>query len=63
MDARRCDLLGSDLAVRIGICRLADPDLPMAAVTLYERRDSRDYRARMNAGLRRSRHGKQRLAA
>jgi hypothetical protein len=62
-DARHCDPPGPALAERIGICRLANPDLPMAAVTLYERADSHDYRERMNARLTASRQAKRRLAA
>jgi hypothetical protein len=63
MDARRCEPPGPDLAERIGICRLAGPDLPIAGGTLYERADSRDYRERMNARHAASRHAKSRLMA
>jgi hypothetical protein len=52
---RRCDLAGAELVERTGTCKVSNPELPVAGVTLYERSDTQDYRDRMNAALTASR--------
>src|SRR4051794_3321216 len=39
----------SGLIELAGVCELANPDLPLAPVTLYEHGSAQDYRQRMNA--------------
>jgi hypothetical protein len=36
---------------RTGGCKIANPELPVAGVTVYERPDTAEYRKRMNATL------------
>jgi hypothetical protein len=48
---RRCDLAGVELVERTGGCKIANPELPVAGVTVYERPDTAEYRKRMNATL------------
>jgi hypothetical protein len=55
MSDRRCDLAGAELVERTGLCKVANPELPVARVTVYERRNTADYRERMNAALTASR--------
>jgi hypothetical protein len=47
----------------MGTCKLADPDVPMVNVTLYEHGTAQDYRERMNARLTASRHSSEGVAA
>jgi hypothetical protein len=55
MSDRRCGLAGADLVERTGGCRVANPEVPLAGVTVYERSDTDDYRKRMDAALTASR--------
>ena len=53
----------ASLVERMGTCKLADPDVPMVNVTLYEHGTAQDYRERMNARLTASRHSSEGVAA
>jgi hypothetical protein len=55
MDDRRCDLAGVELVERAGTCKVANSELPVRDVTVYERKDAADYRERMKAAHRASR--------
>jgi hypothetical protein len=55
MSDRSCDLAGADLVERTGVCKVANPELPVAGLTVHERRDTAEYRERMNAALTASR--------
>jgi hypothetical protein len=44
-DARRCELPDTGLVELTGICKLADPDMPLAGVTVYELEATQDYRS------------------
>jgi hypothetical protein len=48
-DDRRCEFPDSGLVELTGVCKLADPDMPLAGVTLHEHESAQDYRERMNA--------------